>query len=440
MSVIRRFPLRTLLVVWLFVVSAVAYMDRTNVSIAGAAIRSELGIDNVRLGWVFSAFLVGYACFQVPGGWLADRYGSRRILGFGVIWWGVFTALTAAVSPRLPHALLLLILVRAALGVGEAVVYPASNHFVARWIPVVERGKANGWIFAGVGAGAGLTLPLLNWIVQHFGWRASFWFCALVGVLVGTIWFLASRDTPEEHPFISKEELAHIEAGLSLNLTEGHAAQALPWLSAIFNRNVIAMTLSYFSFGYVAWIFFSWFFIYLAQVRRLDLKSSALYSMVPFLAMTVCCLLGGVISDWLTRRYGLRWGRCGIATVSLALTSVFLVLGPRTKSTQLASIILAGGAGALYLAQSSFWSVTADISGKRSGVVSGVMNMGGQVGGAVTASLTPYIASRYGWNTAFFVAAAAVLAGACLWLLVDPGEGREFDAERKPTLAEKEAI
>src|SRR5215469_13856646 len=220
MPAVRRFPVRTLLVVWLFVLSAVAYMDRTNISIAGPAIRSELGIDNVHLGWVFSAFLVGYACFQVPGGWLADRFGSRRILGFGVLWWGVFTALTAAISPRLPHALLLLILVRMALGIGEAVIYPASNHFVARWIPVAERGKANGWIFAGVGAGAGLTLPLLNWIVQHFGWRASFSFCALIGVFVGTVWFLAARDTPEQHPFVSKEELAHIEAGRSLVLAK----------------------------------------------------------------------------------------------------------------------------------------------------------------------------------------------------------------------------
>jgi ACS family glucarate transporter-like MFS transporter len=151
--------------------------------------------------------------------------------------------------------------------------------------------------------------------------------------------------------------------------------------------------------------------------------------------MTACCLLGGAITDALTRRYGLRLGRCGIATFALALTSVFLVLGPRAQSPQLASIILAGGAGALYLAQSSFWSVSADISGKRSGMVSGVMNMGGQLGGAVTASLTPYIAGRYGWNAAFFVAATLALIGACLWLLIDPGQSlnvvRAFSSENR---------
>jgi ACS family glucarate transporter-like MFS transporter len=437
MSDARRFPVRMLLIFWLFVLSAVAFMDRTNISIAGPAIRSELGIDNVHLGWIFSAFLIGYAGFQVVGGWLADRLGSRRVLACGVLWWGVFTALTAAISPKLPHPLFLMILVRAALGMEEAVVYPASNHFVARWIPVAERGKANGWIFAGVGAGAGLTPPLLNWIVQHFGWRTSFWFCALIGLVAGAIWFLVARDTPEQHPFVSKEELAHIEGGRSAALASGAASTiTLPWRASVFNRNVIAMTLSYFSFGYVAWIFFSWFFIYLAQVRRLDLKSSALYSMTPFLAMTVCCLLGGFITDALTRRYGLRLGRCGIAVVAFTLTSLFLALGPRAQSPHLASLILAGGAGALYLSQSSFWSVSADISGKRSGIVSGVMNMGGQVGGAVTASLTPYIAARYGWNSAFVVAAILALIGASLWLLIDPTEdrggaiGRESGAER----------
>jgi ACS family glucarate transporter-like MFS transporter len=312
-----------------------------------------------------------------------------------------------------------MILVRTALGMGEAVVYPASNHFVARWIPVSERCKANGWIFAGVGAGAGLTPPLLTWIIQHFDWRASFWFCAVIGVIAGSIWFLIARDRPEQHPFVSREELRHIEAGRSLELTENISATSVAQTSLL-SRNVIAITLSYFSFGYVAWIFFSWFFIYLAQVRKLELKSSALYSMIPFLAMTVCCLLGGIITDRLTKRFGLRIGRCGIAGAALAVTSLFLVLGPQAQSPRLASIILAGGAGALYLAQSSFWSVSADISGKRSGMISGMMNMGAQVGGAVTASLTPYIAVLYGWNAAFFVAAALALAGACLWLWIDP--------------------
>jgi ACS family glucarate transporter-like MFS transporter len=180
------------------------------------------------------------------------------------------------------------------------------------------------------------------------------------------------------------------------------------------------MTLSYFSFGYVAWIFFSWFFIYMAQVRGLNLKANAFFSMIPFLAMTVCCLSGGWISDALSKRFGLRGGRCGIAVFSLALTAIFLVVGSHVRGPYAASLILAGGAGALYLSQSSFWAVSADIAGERSGIVSGVMNTGCQIGGAVTASLTPYIASRYGWNAAFVFAALLAIAGSALWLFVEP--------------------
>jgi ACS family glucarate transporter-like MFS transporter len=176
----------------------------------------------------------------------------------------------------------------------------------------------------------------------------------------------------------------------------------------------------YFSFGYVAWIFFSWFFLYMAQVRGFDLKSSARYAMLPFLSMTICCLVGGVFSDRLTRAYGLRVGRCGLASVALLLTAVFLVLGSQVHSPQLAGVILAGGAGALYLSQSSFWSVSVDIAGRSSGVFSSIVNMGGQIGGAVTASLTPWVAQRFGWVTSFAIAAALAVIGAICWMTVHP--------------------
>ncbi len=411
-------PVRYLLVFWLFILSTVAFLDRTSISIAGVALGQDFALSKVQLGWVFSAFLIGYAGFQIPGGWLSVQLGPRRVLTLGVLWWGVFTALTAMVSPSSEHALLGLLLVRFGLGVGESVVYPAANQFVARWVPVQERGKANGWIFAGVGAGAGLTPPLLNAIIESHGWRASFWFCAVVGCVAGLVWYAACRDRPEEHAWVSGDELAHIRAGIELS--RPGARPAIPWRIIFTNREVWALTISYFTFGYVVWIFFSWFFIYLAEVRGLDLKTSALYSMLPFMAMTVCCLLGGVINDAVVKRRGLRAGRCGLPVIALLLTAMFLVLGSMAQSSGLATVILAGGAGAIYLSQSAYWSVTADFAGPHSGVVSGVMNMGCQVGGAITASLTPWIAAQFGWTSAFFVAAALAIVGAFAWLLVDP--------------------
>src|SRR5258707_494635 len=411
---------RWLLVFWLFILSVVAFLDRVNISIAGSSLAAAFHLSHVQLGWIFSAFLAGYALFQTPGGRLADRLGPRRVLAGGVIWWGIFTALTAAVPSGIRGALILFVSVRFLLGVGEAVVYPASNQFVARWIPTQERGIANGWIFAGVGAGAGLSPPLITYVMLHYGWRSSFYLCATIGLVAGLVWFIVARDTPEEHSLVSASEMAFIRSGLSAGNLQGQERNLVPWGTVLRSREVLAITLSYFSFGYVAWIFFSWFYIYLAQVRGLNLKASAFYAMLPFLAMAACCPLGGTISDRLTRSHGPRIGRCYLAAVVLAAAAIFLVLGAKVDSARLASVVLAGGAGALYLAQSSFWSVTADIAGSSSGSVSGFMNMGAQMGGMVTASLTPAIASHFGWTASFLVAAALCLMGAAAWLAVDP--------------------
>jgi MFS transporter, ACS family, glucarate transporter len=418
----RQTKTRFFLAFWLFVLSAVAFLDRTNISIAGLQISQEYGLGNQRLGWIFSAFLIGYAGFQVPAGVLAARFGPRKVLTFGVLWWGFATALTALLPSSIPHALALLIGIRFALGAGEAVIYPAANQFVARWFPQQERGFVNGLIFAGVGAGSGLTPPILTWIITAHGWRAAFWFSAVVGFAAGSMWWLIARDTPEQHPSVSAKELEAIRTGLTVpaETVSGKAEQGISWRAIFARKDLAALMMSYFSFGYIAWVFFSWFFLYMAQVRGFNLKSSARYAMLPFLCMTVFCLVGGALSDRLTGRYGLRVGRCYLASVALVLTSGFLVLGSQVHSPQLAGVILAGGAGALYLSQSSFWSVSADIAGRDSGVFSSLVNMGGQLGGALTASLTPFIAARFGWTTSFGVAAALAVVGAVCWLAVHP--------------------
>jgi ACS family glucarate transporter-like MFS transporter len=414
----RRGNVRWFLVFWLFVLSAVSFLDRVNISIAGSSIATEYHLTQVQLGWVFSAFLWGYALFQTLGGWLADRLGPRRVLTAGVVWWGFFTALTAAVPPTIAFAIGLFVLVRFLLGAGEAIIFPASNQFISRWIPTQERGFANGWIFAGVGAGAGSAPALVTYIMLHYGWRSSFWFSAVIGLLVGVVWYLAARDTPEQHASVSAAELAHIQSGRTTKTQS--VANAVGWGAILRSKEVWFVTLSYFSFGYVAWIFFSWFYIYLAKVRGLDLKASAFYSTFPPIAMVACSLLGGVINDKITKLRGKRAGRCGIAVFALLLAAVLLVLGSQVSSARLASIVLAGGAGALYLAQSSYWSVTADIAGASAGSASGFMNMGAQLGGAVTAFLTPIIAIHFGWTYSFLLAASLSTLGALAWLAVDP--------------------
>ena len=422
--------IRWLLIGWLFVLSAVAFLDRVNLSIAGPRLAADYHLSDVQFGLLSTVFLLGYALFQTPAGWLSDHWGPRRVLAGGVIWWGIFTALTAAVPTGLRKPLLLLLLARFLLGAGEAVMYPCSNQFVARWIPTQERGLANGLIFAGVGVGSAASPSLITYIMIHHDWRTSFWICALLGLAVGLIWYLISRDSPDQHPLVSPSELAVIHSGLTFAKHfpgdgtppsgQKHPSAPVPWSSILKHREVWLITLSYFGYGYVAWIFFAWFFIYLARVRGMNLKSSAFYATLPFLAMALGCAIGGLVADFLTKRVGRRAGRCGVAAVGLGLTGIFLACGSIVDNAPLASVILAGGAGALYLSQSSFWAITADIGGPFSGSVSGFMNMGGQLGGAVTASLTPFIAIHFGWTTSFLVAAALAFLSSAAWLLVDP--------------------
>lgn len=411
---------RWALVIWMFVISAIAYLDRVNISIAGPAIKTEFHLDNIHLGWVFSAFVLGYALFQAPGGWLADKLGARNVLTLGVLWWGVFTALITFLPAAAPGLVAMLIGVRFCLGMGEAVVYPATNCIVARWIPHSERGVANGIIFCGVGFGAGITPPLITYLLLTYGWREAFWVSAVLGVAAGAVWFWMARDSPREHPWISPRERDLIESSLVAADDNRPPEAKLSWKAIASNRHILLVTFSYFCYGYAAYIFFSWFFIYLSSVRGLNLRESSYYTMMPFLAMAGGSLLGGWISDRLTKSRGARTGRCGVAVFGIGLSAIFIALSTQVASAQLASVVLAGGAGALYISQSSFWSVSAAIGKGSAGTVSGIMNMGGQIGGALTASLTPMIAKELSWNASFLVAAILCAVGALAWIPVDP--------------------
>ncbi|MBV8833689.1 MAG: MFS transporter [Acidobacteriaceae bacterium] len=412
---------RWILIFLIFVISAVAYLDRVNISIAGRAIANEFHLSNQQLGWIFSAFVLGYAFAQAPAGRLADRIGPRLILLLGVFWWAVFTTLITTLSSSIALVLPLLIAIRFLLGVGEAVVYPASNCVVASWIPSSERGIANGFIFSGVGFGAGVTPPLITYVMSHYGWRAAFWCSSALGIVIGLIWYAVARNSPQQHPGVSEREREYIEHGKPEDSSKAAGIEKAEWRSIFLNRDILMVTFSYFAYGYAAYIFFSWFFIYLSDVRHLDLKQSSFYTMLPFMAMAIGSPLGGWISDRLTKAAGKRVGRCVLACVGMAFSALFIALSAQVASAQVASLMLAGGAGALYISQSSFWSVTADVGGRSAGSVSGVMNMGGQFGGALTASLTPWIADRFhSWPPSFLTAAGLCALGALAWLFVNP--------------------
>lgn len=412
---------RWLIVTLVFAVAAVSYLDRNNISIAATQIQTEFGLTNVELGVIFSAFVAGYAFSQPVAGRIADRFGPYRVIAGGMLWWSLFTAATALVPSGWAWSAAALGAVRCLLGVGEAVIFPAGNRLVANWIPKTERGLANGIIFAGVGVGAGIAPPLITYIVLERDWHSAFYASALIGLAMLVLWVLIVRDRPDHHPMVSEEEATLIRRGTSLSGDQPLAR----WRDIVANRAMLFLALSYFTYGYVAYIFFTWFFKYLSSVRGLDLKSSALYGMLPFIAMAIASPLGGWIADRLTPRFGARVGRCWTAAFALAAAAAFVALATQVSDARIATLFLAGGAGALYLSQSAYWTLSANLGGGSAGSVSGFMNMCNQLGGVVTASLTPWIAERYGWTSSFGFAAALCLAGAGAWLLIDPEQTLE---------------
>lgn len=402
-----------------FVVAAVAYLDRSNISIAAPLLRKDLNISALQLGTIFSAFLVGYAVAQPFAGRVADRFGPRRIIACGILCWSVLTALSASVPTGYAASFALLLIVRFLLGVGESLIFPGSNRLIASWVPAHERGLANGIIFAGVGVGAGLAPPIITSIMIAHDWRLAFWVTAAIGLVVFFVWLTFVRDTPDEHPFVSAEEREYIEADRVVRLSQGSRSLA-SWKSILLNRHIAVLTFSYFCFGYVAYIFFTWFFTYLSSVRGLDLKSSGLYGTLPFIAMAVASPFGGWLSDRLAVSHGNRVGRCWVAAGGMALAALFVAAATRVGDARVATLVLAAGSGSLYLAQSAYWTLSANIGRESAGSVAGFMNTGCQIGGALVGIITPLIAESFGWTTSFVFTAFVCLLGSIAWLFVDP--------------------
>lgn len=421
MGFTMKFRVRYLLVMLIFLVGAVVNIDRSNISIAGSFLAADYHISRIQLGWVFSAFMIGYAAFLIPAGWIAGRLGPRRTLTGGLVWWGALTTATALVPPTMANALWALIAVRFILGLGEALAYPSANQFIAAWFPSQERGTANAWVQAGAQMGSGIAPPLIAFIIYDFGWHAAFYVSAVIGLVIAVFWYLAARDIPAQHPRVTPQEMDHIQAGLPVQIKG--PMPPVPWAKIFTSTDVWGTALAYGGFCYTATIFSTWFFIYLKDGRGFDLKSSALLGMLPFIATTSCCLAGGVISDWLVKRWSPYIGRSLFGAFTLLVSGIILIIGSHAQNALVAALLLAATAGTLYLGQAIYYAVAADLGGPFTGVISGLVSMGGQIAGAATASLTPFFASRYGWESAFYVAAGVGFACIIPWLFVNPKRG-----------------
>ena len=415
----RTRSLQWLILALLFGTSFVTYIDRVNISVTARQMMPAFGLTEQEMGWVFSAFVVGYALFQIPGGWLADRLGARVVLTGALIWWSVCTALTAFVAAS-PLAEMIgivgaLLFVRFALGLGEAVALPSFNRAVANWMPPDSRGLGIGIAIGGIGLGSALTPPLAAWVMVNWGWQTVFYLSAAVGLVMGLLWWTLARDRPDQHPW------AHHSAAL----TDSEWSDRGPthfWRSLFKQPTIWWLVCSYSCLGYVAYVYLSWFYLYLVNVRGFDALQGGLYASAPFWAILIGCPLGGWATDRWSARQGVTRGRLLAGMSGMAGAGCAIAAGAFADSSLVAIASLSIGAGCLYFAVGAYWASTSDLSKAHAGALSGLMNTGANLGGALSPSLTPWMAAQWGWPIALAVAGAVALVGAVLWLKIDPAK------------------
>ncbi len=396
----------------LFAISVVTYMDRVNISVTARQMMPAYGLTDQDMGYIFSAFVFGYALCQVPGGRLGDRWGARLVLTVALLWWSLFTAVTA-LAATLPLAGMVgtvgaLVLVRFLLGVGEAVALPNFNRAVADWIPPAQRGFGIGIAIGGIGVGAAVTPPLASWVMVNYRWQTVFYLSALIGIAVAIAWVVGSRERRMK------------ESGPAIALRA-----AVPWRRLFRSRSLRWLVASYACLGYVAYIYMSWFYLYLVNVRGIDLLRGGWLAAAPFVAILLFCPLGGWTTDRLVQTVGVTRARLSVGLIGMVVAGWLIALGAWADSQVLAIACLSLGAGWLYFTVGAYWSVTTDLSKTHAGTLSGIMNMGANVGGAVSPSLTPWLADQWGWTGSLLVAALIAICGGVMWLKIDPGETLE---------------
>jgi ACS family glucarate transporter-like MFS transporter len=420
------------ILILLGVIAALTYLDRLNLGIAGKQIQDEFAFSNETMGWILSAFVLGYALFQVPGGWLGDRFGPRGVLTVAIVFWSLFTAATA-LAPRLPlrdwfGLAWSFAIARFLVGVGEGTAFPNTSRMVAFWMSERERGIGNSLWLVGIGAGGMVTPMFVATLAEHWGWRTSFYACTLVGAFVALAWHLYATNHPEEHRRVNAAELTLIRAGITGRVVTHPSSagrQPTPWNKIFSSGSVWALILSYFCIAYPAYIFYTWFFIYLVRGRGLTVVQGGFWGSTPFIAIALLAPLGGQISDRAVARWGKRRGRQSAVWVGAACSATLLWAGGHTEDNTLAILLLAAAAGFNLFATATWWATCNDLTRNFSGSLSGLMNMCGNLGGWLSPIVTAYIATRLGWTQALDFGAIVTLAAPVLWLWVNAAKGIE---------------
>ncbi len=408
------------LVVGTFALSLLLYIDRICISAAKADVTRDLQLSDTQFGWVLSAFALGYALFQTPGGMLADKYGPRRILSAIVVFWSAFTALTG-----LAAGYVTMLVYRFLFGAGEAGAFPAISRAVYSWVPAQERGLVNGINFSGSRVGGAAALIVMPWFIQSFGWRESFFILGAIGVAWAIFWWSWFRDTPEEKPGVSDEERAVIAA----NRPVSEAAETVPLGVMLTSRNMWIAMAQYLCSNFTFFFTLTWLYPFIQKTYDLSIATAGILAAMPLLGGALGNWASGLLVDRLYRSGRWTGSRRIPAIIGFLLGATGLIFGMGAESAVEAIIWLTIAVFGVDMTLSPSWSFCVDIGRKSSGAVSGTMNMAGNLGSFTTALAFPYLQLWTGNNEIFFIVAAALnIFAALLWLKADPqkpiGTGR----------------
>jgi ACS family glucarate transporter-like MFS transporter len=398
---------------FMLALGAVTYLDRACIATLAPDIRRDLGLSKDEMSWIYSAFAIAYAAFEIPTAWWADRMGTRRVLTRIVAWWSAFTMATAAAWNFSS-----MLVIRFLFGAGEAGAWPNMARTFSRWIPRSERGTIQGIFFAAAHVTGGLT-PLIALAVAGLcGWRWTFVIFGIPGILWAIAWHRWFRDDPEEHPAVSPAELAKIVAGRDQSSGQ-HEGWAY-WKQLLRHRNTLPLCLMYFpnSFGFYFCI--TWLPDYLREQHGFDAMRLGFFSGLPLLLSIVADLLGGLTTDAVTRRFGLRIGRAGVGAASYLVAGSAMFLATTTAHPELAAWCIATAVAASMFTLGASWGTVIDIGGSHTGVVGAAMNTAGQIGSIACPLIVIWLQQHYDWNAPLYLIGALFLVGAIAWGFIHP--------------------
>jgi sugar phosphate permease len=398
----------------------ITYMDRSNISIAAPAIAKEFGFSKTEVALFFSAFAWAYAAGQVPGGWLADFFGPKRVLMVIVPFWSLMTAATAWASSTTSF-----FVVRFVFGLGEAGAFPTASRAMQLWFPKSERGFVQGMTHCFSRLAIAITPLVAVVIMNAWGWRWIFYIFALLGIAWSLVFFFFYRNRPEDEERVNKAELAHIRGTLpngEIVPVTTKIESAVPWRTIFTSPNMWFIAAAYGCFFYGAYFYVSWFPTYLLEFRHLSLNSVGYLASLPLISAMLGDLAGGILTDHILRKTGnLKLARRVVAAPGLALAAVLLIPAGTTDSAMTAVLCLTASNFFLELVLGPAWAVPMDVGGTSSGTVTAVMNMVGAIGASISPLVFGFLVERGSWVAPFYVTAGVLTTGALIWIfLIDP--------------------